>query len=94
VGDSKVAGRRKKRSAATDNDISNPSGSAERLFPNGSWEELVAAIDYIEEYVDPNDGIVKRYGFIRWGDGKEPYHTRHPLETLYAKCPQKVRQGH
>lgn len=71
-----------------------PLSSAERRLPSGSWEDLVAAIDYIEEYADPRDGIVKRYGFIRWGDGKTPYHTRHTLETLYAKCPQKVSQGY
>jgi len=57
--------------------------------PKGSWEEGIMSIDSIEESHDPTTGEPKRWVFVMWNNGK---HTRHPLQALYSKCPQKMLQ--
>lgn len=76
-------------------DVSNSMVDEERMagrFPPGSWENAIASIDYIEESTDPRSSQLVRYAYVHWSDGKDPVHTRHTLNTLYKKCPQRMLQ--
>jgi chromobox protein 1 len=50
--------------------------------PTGSWEEYVQQIDACEE----KDGTVSVY--LTWEGGQK---TRHTLNQVYNRCPQRVR---
>ncbi|KAI9821509.1 MAG: hypothetical protein M1826_000631 [Phylliscum demangeonii] len=49
--------------------------------PSGSWEEAVQAIDTIEQ-----DGKFMQV-YLHWENGKK---TKHPIDYVYKKCPQKM----
>ena len=49
--------------------------------PTGSWEEEIQAIDTVES---DERGL---HVYVQWNSGKK---SRHPIEEIYKKCPQKV----
>lgn len=98
------AGRKKKRRNTTgDPDLDDaledaesptfprPGSVANKEFktPAGSWEDHILHIDTIEEILDPQTGVHERMAYVTWAD-KERKKTRHPLEVLNKKCPQKM----
>jgi len=62
-------------------------GQDEWKPPAGSWENDVMDIDTIEEVLDPQEGVQKRFAYVVWINGRK---TRHQLPTLNQKCPQKM----
>lgn len=55
-------------------------------LPKGSWEDQVASIDTIEEALD-DKGVMQRFVYVMWENGSK---TRHQLQTVNEKCPQKM----
>ncbi|QDS72294.1 hypothetical protein FKW77_007209 [Venturia effusa] len=55
--------------------------------PHGTWENNVTDIDTIEEMFDEEAGQLLRFAYVMWDNGRK---TRHVLETLNQKCPQKM----
>ncbi|KAF2398690.1 hypothetical protein EJ06DRAFT_531793 [Trichodelitschia bisporula] len=55
--------------------------------PNGSWEDHVLNVDVIEDNRDPTTAERSLYAYVIWHHGKK---TRHPINTLRYKCPQKL----
>ncbi|KAL9094970.1 MAG: hypothetical protein Q9165_002920 [Trypethelium subeluteriae] len=56
--------------------------------PKGTWEHEIMNIDCIEEEYDDESKENKRIGFVMWNNGKK---SKHSLNILNGKCPQKVR---
>jgi chromobox protein 1 len=51
--------------------------------PSGSWEDEVQSVDALEG-TNKNEIQV----FLHWRNNKK---TKHPVEVVYKRCPQKVR---
>jgi chromobox protein 1 len=79
-------GGRAKRTKSETPEPKKSRGTKPQAYPKGSWETHVASIDTIEEARD-DDGTLQRFVYVLWNSGEK---TRHQLNTVNEKCPQKV----
>lgn len=55
--------------------------------PKNSWENEINSIETIEEAIDSKTGERVRRAYVQWHNGTR---SRHPLNVLNKKAPQKV----
>jgi len=82
--DNKPNGKKPRKNAPHPASTTPPASLEKAAFkpPTGSWEDEVQGIDACEG----TDGNVMV--FLQWASGHK---TQHPLEQVYKRCPQKVR---
>ncbi|KAF2802404.1 uncharacterized protein BDZ99DRAFT_468876 [Mytilinidion resinicola] len=87
-------GRRKSKAGKTGDDSTPTLKSkikSEPVWepPQGLWEDLIIAVESLEQTIDAKTGEPKLMGYVQWNDEKR---TQHAIGLLYRKCPQKMLQ--
>ena len=80
----------KGRKRPRDDDDEEVNEPKKRKMPTGSWENSIAAIETLEQSADPSSGDIKLYCFVLWTGDEQPVRTKHDVETIRRKSPQKV----
>ncbi|KAF2741868.1 chromo-domain-containing protein [Sporormia fimetaria CBS 119925] len=95
LGGAKKGTKRGRKSAAAESEAATPATTKrakkekEWSPPPGSWEPEVDYIDTVMENIDAKTGEPQKYALLVWHNQKK---TQHPLQHVYAKCPQKMLQ--
>ncbi|KAI9681847.1 MAG: hypothetical protein M1829_000592 [Trizodia sp. TS-e1964] len=74
----------KKSKASAKKAYNSPAAEGPTIWspPSGSWEDEINGVDTIEN--DLKDGLQV---YLHWKNGRK---TRHPIDKVYLKCPQRM----